>query len=360
MRQAAVMAFLLVAALAFVPALATSRSGTDGARDVPAGRSAANTATAEAPADPQGRDVYARPCAWDSIWNLPLATTAQYGDFDPKAGRIYADVENISVDPTAPVRTLGGEGSGEVHVDPDMAADGEWNNCSTLLTTSPDRRTIVQGQPMELEPGGDPSWEYAWGPQSLTGDGIEGCHGGSGLSGIGGSIREGELASGEPLRHTLKVSLPCPTSCSPEHGGFRWPAVKADRHYDGYYGGPNPQVNQGALLALPPDADLSWITQPDVRKVAEALQTYGAYVVDSTGGPPAASFQVQSTALHEFPNIDSSQMRRVFNEMRVIENNAPSTPGGGALDAPRRAACAPAFTDGTGGAPATCGGGETG
>jgi hypothetical protein len=263
------------------------------------------------------------------------------------------------VDPEAPVRRLDGSGGGGVHVDPDLSADGSWNNCSTLLVDSPDRRTIVQGQPMELEPGGDPSWEYGWEPQSLTGAGIEGCHGGSGLSGIGGTIRAGELSADEPIRHALKVSLPCPTSCSPENGGFRWPAVKADTGYEGKYGGENPQVNMGALLALPPDLDLSGITAPDVRKVAEALQTYGAYVVDETGGAPSASFQVQSTAVREFRGIDSSQMRTVFNALEVIENNGPQSPGGGALDAPRRAACAPAFTDGTGGAPATCGPGAT-
>lgn len=300
------------------------------------------------------RDIYAWPFSWDSIWNLPLAATAQYGAFDAQVGHLYPDVENITVDPGAPVRTLGG-GSGEVHVDPDLSADGSWNNCSTLLVASPDRRTIVQGQPMVLRRGGDPSWRVAWEPQSLTGQGIEGCHGGSGLSGLGGTIREGELPGDAPLRHALKVSLPCTTSCSPENGGFRWPAVAADSGYEGKYGGENPQVNMGALLALPPDADLSGITLPDVRKVAEALQTYGAYVVDETGGAPSGSFQVQSTAVREFPNIDSSQMREVFNQLSVIENNAPDAPGGGALDAPRRAACAPPFTDGTGGAPVTCG-----
>jgi hypothetical protein len=143
------------------------------------------------------------------------------------------------------------------------------------------------------------------------------------------------------------------------HGGFRWPAVKADGGYEGKYGGEDPEVNMGALLALPPDLDLSEITQPDVHKVAEALQTYGAYVVDETGGAPSGSFQVQSTAVREFCDIDSTQMREVFNALQVVENNATSTPGGGPLDAPRRAACVPAFTDGTGGAPATCGPGAT-
>jgi hypothetical protein len=360
MRQAALVALLLAAALAFVPALAPK----DGVAAAPHGDARSwwgGSGYGAARTDAEGqRDVYAWPFAWNSPWNLPLATTAQYGDFDPKVRQVYPDIENISLDPDAPVRTLGGAGSGQVHVDPGLSADGSWNNCSTLLLDSPDERTIVQGQPMELEPGGDPRWKYAWGPQSLTADGIQGCHGGSGLSGIGGTIRQGELTAPGPLRHALKVGLPCDTSCSPANGGFRWPAVKADSGFEHYYGGDNPQVNQGALLALPPDVDLSKITQPDVRKVAEALRDYGAYVVDSTGGSPAGSFQVQGSAVHEFPDIDSDQMHALFNQLHVVENNGLLTPGGGSIVAQRRAPCAPAFTDGTGGAPPTCGGLGTG
>jgi hypothetical protein len=300
------------------------------------------------------RDVYLRPFAWNSIWNLPLARSAQYQPFDAQIGDVYPDVENISVDPTAPARTLDGDPGGRVLVDPELTADGSWNNCSTLLLDTPDRMTIVQGQPMTLDAGGDPSWDHGWAPQSLTGSGIEGCHGGSGMSGIGGTIRDGELTAAEPLRHALKFSLPCTTSCSKEDGGFRWPAVKADSGYEGKYGGENPEVKMGSLLALPPDTDLSTITQPDVRKVAEALLTYGGYVVDETGGAPSGSLDVQSTAVDEFPNIDSEQMRDVLDRLAVITNNTVGTPGGGALGTPRLADCAPPFADGTGGAPPGC------
>jgi hypothetical protein len=316
------------------------------------------TAAAASTGTPSGtaptRDVYRRPFAWNSIWNLPLARSAHHQPFDAKIGSVYPDVENISVDPDAPVRTLDGDPGGKVLVDPKLSADGSWNNCSTLLLDTPDRTTVIQGQPMTLEAGGDPSWEYGWAPQPLTGDGIQGCHGGSGMSGIGGTIRAGELAGPEPLRHALKFSLPCTTSCSPQGGGFRWPAVKADSGYEGKYGGDDPEVRMGSLLALPPGTDLSGITQPDVRKVAEALMTYGGYVVDATGGAPEGSLDVQSTALDEFPDIDSSQMREVLGRLAVVTNNAPQTPGGGALGTPRLADCAPPFADGTGGAPPGC------
>jgi len=48
-------------------------------------------------------------------------------------------------------------------------------------------------------------------------------------------------------------------------------------------------------------------------------------------------------------------MQRLFSMLAVVTNNARETPGGGPLDAPRRAPCAPPFLDGSGGAPPTCG-----
>ncbi|MHC1558877.1 hypothetical protein ACR9E3_07970 [Actinomycetospora sp. C-140] len=317
------------------------------------GPGAAGGSAAEAGPEPT-RDVYARPFAWDSIWNLPLATSAQYQETDLQIGSLYPDVEPISVDPDAPVKQLDGDPGGAVLVDPDLHADGSYNNCSTLLRDSPDRTTVVQGQPLRLDRGGDPSWQYGWAPVSLTGTGIPGCHGGSGLSGIGGTIREGELSGDQPIRHALKISLPCDTSCSPENGGHRWPASKADSGYEDKYGGDDPDIGMGTLLALPPDTDLSGITDPDVRKVAQALQTYGGYVVDESGGSPEGSLDVQSTAVREFPSIDSGEMRGVMNQLAAVTNNTEDTPGGGALGTPRRAPCAPAFTDGTGGAPPGC------
>ncbi|PVZ07987.1 hypothetical protein [Actinomycetospora cinnamomea] len=301
------------------------------------------------------RDVYAWPFSWDSVWNLPLSTEAQYRPFDTRAEDLELDWNNITVDPRAPVRTLRGDDEGvPVHVDPGLSADGEWNNCSALLVESPDRKTVIQGQPMELEPGGDPSWEYGWSPLSLTGPGTEGCHGGSGLSGLGGTIRRGELTAPGPIRHALKLGLNCTESCSREGDGYRWPAVKADRGYEDKYGGSDPDVHMGTLFAVAPDTDLSWITQPDVRKVAEALRDYGGYVVDETANDKNFVV-VERGAEPEMPNIHSGEMRRLFASLSIVTNSARETPGGGPLDGPRRVACAPPFADGTGGAPPTCG-----
>jgi hypothetical protein len=317
----------------------------------------APVAASAAPAAGTGpvRDLHRQPFSWDSPWNLPLATGARYVPFDSGATRIYLDIEDISVDPSFPVRTLDAAGRDvRVHTDPELTADGSWNHCSTFLVDDGTRRTVIQGQPLRLDAGGDPSYEFGWPEVSLTSTGLPGCHGGSGLSGIGGSVRVGEVRGPAPIPHALKISLNCKRTCSTAGGGFRWPATKADNYFAEGYGGTQEGVKMGSLLAIPPDADLSRITRPDVRKVAEAMRTYGAYVVDDTSGRTTNSLSVQAGAERELPNIDSPEMREVFGLLDLVDNNAPESPGGGSLGSPRRASCAGPFADGTGGAPAGC------
>ncbi|TDQ51732.1 hypothetical protein EV188_10892 [Actinomycetospora succinea] len=301
------------------------------------------------------RDLRALPFAWDSIWNLPLAGSAEYSPFNTRAQDVYLDIENITVDPATPVRDLESDnGTRRVHVDPRLSADGSYNNCSTFLAETPDDETVLAGQPLKLDPGGTPRWNYTYPSVSLRGDGRLGCHGGSNLSGIGGTIRVGEMTGPEPLRHALKINLNCQQSCSTARDGFRWPAFKADAAWRDQYRGSDPNVNMGTLLAIAPDTDLSWITEKDTRKIAEALRDYGAYVVDETGGEGTNAINAQAGAEAELPNIDSPQMLRLVTSLAVVTNNGPDTPGGGPLGSPRRVACALPFADGTGGAPEGC------
>ena len=199
----------------------------------------------------------------------------------------------------------------------------------------------MAGQPLRLSPGGDPSYEFSFPAVPLRGDGRIGCHGGSNLSGIGGSIRVGEMSKPEPLRHPLKINLNCELSCSTAQEGFRWPAFRADGAFRDVYRGPDPRVNMGTLMGLPPDADLSWITEPDTRKIAEAFRDYGAYVVDETGGEPSNALNAQAGAQNEIPNIDSRQMVRLFTSLSIVTNSTEDTPAAGpwAPRAGRRARC---------------------
>jgi hypothetical protein len=301
------------------------------------------------------RDLYRQPFSWDSPWNLPLADSARFVPFDSGADRIYLDIEDISVDPAFPVKTLDADGRDvAVHTDPELTADGSWNHCSTFLVDDGSRHAVVQGQPLKLEAGGDPSFEFGWPEVSLTSTGLPGCHGGSGLSGLGGSVRVGEVSGAAPIRHALKISLNCKRTCSTAGGGFRWPATKADGYFEDQYGGTLDGVRMGSLLAVPPDTDIAGLRNPDVRKIAEAMRTYGAYVVDDTSGRSTNSLSVQAGAESELPNIDSEEMQELFGMLDLVDNNTAATPGGGPLGSPRRAACAGPFADGTGGAPPGC------
>jgi len=96
---------------------------------------------------------------------------------------------------------------------------GQANN-NAMGVLLPDNETIVQMQPA-YRCGAYPSPLLAkFGndtdgcPQgfpnttSIFGDGALGSHGGSGLSGIGGTIREGEILNGTgPIRHALKIEV---------------------------------------------------------------------------------------------------------------------------------------------------------
>lgn len=75
----------------------------------------------------------------------------------------------------------------------------------------------------------------------ITGDGLHGAHGGSGMSAVGGTIRSGELNPGAPpIPHALKLELagwlyyfgghrlnPV-TSNNQGATQYRWPATRSD------------------------------------------------------------------------------------------------------------------------------------
>jgi hypothetical protein len=208
------------------------------------------------------------------------------------------------------------------------------------------QRLAVRAQPLRLDAGGDPSYEFGWPEVSLTSTGLPGCHGGSGLSGIGGSVRIGEVRGPAPIRHALKISLNCKRTCSTAGGGFRWPATKADNYFAEGYGGTQEGVKMGSLLAIPPDADLSRITRPDVRKIAEAMRTYGAYVVDDTYGPsfalnaengPGGNMRTQFRSDYGMDfevyassaNAWSRDLQRLRTVLAAVDNNSPTSVGGG-------------------------------
>lgn len=306
------------------------------------------------------RDPLSWPFSRDSIWNTPIGSGAKYVPAGLEAANgawhnsVTADPELISLDPEDPVRTLkspGQPGHGaKVRVAPDLAHDGSWNGCSTLLAA--DGRSVWSGQPLRLSEGGHPAWR--WTPHKaamdLRGPGAEGCHGGSRLSGLGGSLRVGELDSPDPLRHVLKVNLNCKEYCyrgGSRSASKRWPAQTADAYWRTGYGGRLPALRMGALLALPPGTDLSAITHPKARKMAMAFRDYGAYLVDDTTWD-AHTVNMDKRVLDsgEWPGSSDlafhAQLQKVFQLLAVVDNNTAASVGGGGTP---RAPLAPCFHD---------------
>ena len=337
---------------------------------------------------PTSRDKYTWPFSRYSPWNMPIGDKA---DLKP-AGlpnnypEFVIETNFISVDQSAPVKTATNTNSNQsyqVHVTNSLESaiggkEGNFsgNKCAAFLNA--DNTTINMGQPAWFE-GGSVKWAFecsfqgdngsGWSgpPITITGDGIRGCQGGSGMSGLGGAIRAGELSSDQPIRHALKILVYCHETCAPyQNKGYRWPAVKADDYWQHgnnswcpqcgpqNYAGNVPDVTMGSLLTLKADEDLSWVTDPRAKKVAEAIKTYGIYIVDDSATNKFHIAADVETMMQDFggDSFLSNSTNRTFRDellalmpkLQVVANNAPTAIGGGGNP---RACLAPPFNNGT-------------
>jgi hypothetical protein len=315
------------------------------------------------------RMAYQWPFTWDSIWNMPISSSAQYVTSGIKVTSTYQNVGSSdydSVDPSFPLKTLtngrlanGSTGAVSVHVDPAMTAGGEWNTCSAFLGS--DEQTVYQGQTTQLNSGGNPSFsgtdDVTWPTISLESNGSAGCHGGSSLSGLGGTLTDSDITGNAPIQHVLKVMFNGYINYSNKNGGFRWPATVADYGYNisgnvNYYDGNNPDVVEGSLMALPPTIIPTSFSDPLIQKLATALQDYGAYIVDNTAGGPSdasASVVTNYNANTDFNRSGdfAGELNTLLMDLEVVNNNTASTPGGGPIGSSRYATYAPTFSDGS-------------
>jgi hypothetical protein len=195
---------------------------------------------------------------------------------------------------------------------------------------------VWQGQPTSLLAGGDPSWVWTTPstPVDLRGDCLPGAHGGSHPSSFAGTIRKGELTSGEPIRHALEVNPFAQWLSRGLSGtGYRWPAFNGDSYWASEYRGSVTALSMGSLPALPPDVDLSFVKDARVRKLAEAMRDHGTNVVDDSGWDDI-DFSAEADALADFPRMNmgdlfSQQLGKLMTLLHVVDNNAPGSVGGG-------------------------------
>lgn len=136
--------------------------------------------------------------------------------------------------------------------------------------------------------------------------------------------------------------------------GFRWPASKSDSYAsENYYKERTLEqvkaCRMGALLALPSTIKIDQMgleTQP-AKILAEAFQNYGAYLVDDTGWDVYAivtEWSPKGRFVDEFKNnwgfnfVEGNKdtpwtrdIRRIFSNLNVVDNNSSSSIGGGGM-----------------------------
>ncbi len=327
-----------------------------------------------------------------SIWNMPLGSNAVYAPVNMSAPDTYAgDINYFHVN-SSRAKYVSSLNGGAILVD-----DGNWvnNNDSrnvvlTIINNGlEDFRSIQPGRRESptgkfngyLWTGGNEYYpnqktiEQRGELQNYYGYGIEGAHWGSGLSGLGGTIRLGELVSDDPIRHALAVEVSgwkclmvdeTDKTMDIEAGdftmrGFRWPADRSDG-CSGFFGGENgcyksnnPVFRMGALLALKPDLDIEdmGLTTDAAKKLAWTFQNYGGYMIDDSYGlnnnPPTNIFnfcyelgvneEFKSEYGYDFDiswDRGTKRQKDFFKDMdiiipllHVISNNGPKSIGGG-------------------------------
>ena len=235
------------------------------------------------------------------------------------------------------------------------AETNSWINSVALLM--PDGKTLEEFSGVSRCASTGPFFGFPYATESIYDLGLQGGQGGSGLSSLGGTLREQDFASTAPIRHALKIYVwgdenlyydPAnPASC------YRWPATRCDgsagsEAIDGYNGA-NPKLVQGTLLAIPPNVtefQLGLQTEAG-RRFFSAMQDYGVYVVGNSNSdavlfPSTEDGRRAFESSFGFP-IDASvwvaDVNRLLGVLAIVENNRLDTIGGGGV--PRRSLAPP-------------------
>ncbi|MDQ3003303.1 MAG: hypothetical protein M3Y08_18845 [Fibrobacterota bacterium] len=343
---------------------------------------------------PGKRDPLLWPFERSSIWNTPIGSGAKYvpAKIGPALAYGMTDDEDIIImTPTAPlipmvVNTAGWDGSKkrcgsltsekmyDIPVPNNFSTDPGYSGTTPNMGAAilmPDGKTIKQTQPFHrCGIGGTATSQYKFDDVDIFGPGVEGAHGGSGLSTVGGALRTHELRKGSEILHAMKINLFAAKYLSfVQDGtpGYRWPARNPDGYASENYGTkgtPPAEVEMGALLALLPEFPLDKLRTEPAKILAKAFQNYGAYIVDDTFWDvyaiivewgPNGRFSEEFNKEWGFPfsvrELSSctdeteackwgKDMADIFSSLQVVDNNSASSIGGGGVS---RAPLAPDF-----------------
>ncbi|MDC0711453.1 hypothetical protein POL68_23480 [Stigmatella sp. ncwal1] len=308
------------------------------------------------------RDATLQPFVSSSVWNLPIGTGATYADTTDAATKdfIATHINGLAIttwanwdvyshpisfasttDPWATVTdTNDSSRSGSYYVP--AAAPIASGSDKHMHVIQPSRAFINEAWSVTRQS----STAYRAGRHhriDLFGAGIGPQNGvrAYGGSAIGGLIRGWETTPTHPqytgkIQHALAVAVDrvqlyycCGTSGYDANGygtakGYVWPATEQDWGSETTYKG---HVAMGAYFAIPPSVDLSTLgLTAEGRMVAQALQDFGAYVTDATGGTVA--FYVEPTAPSSFVSNLRRDLPLIRSKMRRVTNNSASAPNG--------------------------------
>jgi hypothetical protein len=140
----------------------------------------------------------------------------------------------------------------------------------------------------------------------------------TGVASIAGLIRKHEIDDGDVMyRHALAMSLPR-NALSP-NPTYIFPATSADHDAANVNTG---EIPQGALMMLPSTFDTGALTTLALRKVAETLKFYGAYVIDRNRGTPFFIYAELGSGfnLHEggWNNKAAKDLRKIQRSLRQV------------------------------------------
>ena len=382
------------------------------------------------------RDKYTWPFSKYSIFNMPLGSSAQYAPVSwvsPSNAPVYANDVFYSR-PTDAVTPIYQNTNGANQWS--IASGTRCNSNGTALfsarfptsivlpgltsSTMPDGTVSLVGSntnqyyeslPMAHCSTTSPvTSNWFTGPLNLSDAGQNG-NTGSGVGVTGGTVRIGEMKKTNPLcatdyitgciRHALKINVNDSNLSCKSGQCSTWPALRADcynfinqsncsssnptsniKYFQGLaycgtaqqdgYCGSNGAVKDGALLALPPNFNMSSLLTTQGKRIAWTLMNYGTYIVDSCHKTP----DYQCTNMHVENRADGTSAARdwqdsswgteaqqmawgggscannnwtrdwctMFGSLNVITNNGPNSVGGGGNP---RQCLAPPFSDST-------------
>ena len=329
-------------------------------------------------------DPLSQPFTNTSIWNTPIGSGATWmpANLVPATTKtLVSDQHIIVMTPNDPSTTLTKSTAGWTGADrcvasglfsppgsapiPDSFVIPSSTMNDPLVAVAADGHTLIQGEPFaRCAPGGPATLEFldSRSGADLLGDGLQGFDGGSGMSALGGAIRFDEFVLGRVISHALQIDVDAWANLYPGTGPtcFVWPATKCDTYGPTGYGGTNPHLKMGALLALPPSVpiDSLGLETPAGRILATAFKNFGAYVSNDASSAtrersvnnivtelgPSGSVAATPTDPGQFQTMWgfpfettgvngtdgwSHDIAAIFAALAIVTNNSPTSIGGG-------------------------------